>query len=224
MEHEFGRLLTDDEWNALASHTYVFAILPDSRVPIGELRSASQIGYTVRDEYLNWDGQKELRKAGKNDRFRWQGLEAVFVRPRGKNDEGHVVKKQRAPEIWVMSLLADRLRDGNLVNIEKPLLTRTEYRKLRNGTDADYDIVDIFEKNGQEPPIEMRGSSRNTSTGFERPMARMPKQISNTREATKGLSQSEVVTLLYIHEKQMKEMKEQVENMEKKMNGTKERV
>ncbi|KAH8425534.1 uncharacterized protein LDX57_003285 [Aspergillus melleus] len=151
-ENEFGRQLMDEEWDAFASHAYVFAILSDSGALIGELRS---------------------------------------------------------------------LKDGSLVKIDKPLLTRIEYRKLRNGKDADHDIVEFFEENGQEPLNEVRGSSGNTRTDFERPMVRMPKQISNIREATEPLSQSEVVNVLYVHEKQMKEMKGQMEKMEKAVNWAK---
>jgi hypothetical protein len=31
-------------------------------------------------------------------------------------------------------------------------MTRTEYRKLRCGVDGDYDIVDLYEKHGRNPP------------------------------------------------------------------------
>jgi hypothetical protein len=123
-----------------AKHAYLFAVLPDQNVPIGVLRSGSLLGQDARREYLAFRGKNEVRKYTTADEDRWQGLERVFVHSGTRH------------ETWVQPLLADRSATGQLEHIERPLMTRTEYRKLRCGVDGDYDIVDLYEKHGRNPP------------------------------------------------------------------------
>jgi hypothetical protein len=123
-----------------AKHAYLFAVLPDQNVPIGVLRSGSLLGQDAKREYLAFRGKNEVRKYTTADEDRWQGLERVFVHSGTRH------------ETWVQPLLADRSPTGQLEHIERPLMTRTEYRKLRCGVDGDYDIVDLYEKHGRNPP------------------------------------------------------------------------
>ncbi|GIJ86963.1 dnaJ (Hsp40), sub C, member 17 [Aspergillus pseudoviridinutans] len=146
-------------------YAYLFAVLPDQNVPIGVLRSGSLLGQEAKREYLAFRGKNEVRKYKTSDEDRWQELERVFVHTTGTRHE-----------TWVQPLLADRSATGQLEHIERPLMTRTEYRKLRCGIDGDYDIVDLYEKHGLNPPNHV--------------MARLPRDRSSKNKRSVPLLES----------------------------------
>ncbi|KAA8641405.1 hypothetical protein EYZ11_010860 [Aspergillus tanneri] len=119
---------------------YLFAVLPDESVPIGELRSGTRLGETAKKAYFGSSVVNEVRRHEEMDKEKWQELLAVFV---------HTTSARKVPEAWLMPLLAD----GS--GTQTPLMTRTEYRKLRNGVDAEYDIAQFYEKYGLTPPKYM---------------------------------------------------------------------
>lgn len=146
-------------------YAYLFAVLPDQNVPIGVLRSGSLLGQDAKRKYLAFQGKNEVRKYETSDEDRWQKLERVFVHTTGTRHE-----------TWVQPLLADRSATGQLEHIERPLMTRTEYRKLRCGIDGDYDIVALYEKHGLNPPNHV--------------MARLPRDRSSKNKSSVPLLES----------------------------------
>ncbi|KAI9039856.1 J domain-containing protein [Aspergillus affinis] len=137
-------------WQMSKQHegkAFLFAVLPDKDIPIGELRSGTKIGKDAMKGYLASDAVQEVCQVTENDQHRFLELEAVFAH----TSQGNT----RAPEIWVNMRLGDRSETGEELNVEKKIATRSSYRIVRSGVDADYDIVQFFEKYGRKPPAQL---------------------------------------------------------------------
>jgi urease gamma subunit len=116
-----------------------------------------------------------VRKHEGADKDRWQKLEQVFVHNAGSRHE-----------TWAKPLLADKSATGQLENITTPLMTRTEYLKLRGGIDGDYDIVQLYEEYEQIPPAHVvkrlpRGRQARTNQS-ERPLLETASQVQSRRQ------------------------------------------
>ncbi|KAI9036320.1 J domain-containing protein [Aspergillus affinis] len=138
-------------WVIGKNDAYLFAVLPNRDVPIGELRSGTLVGHDSKKAYLFSNAVNKLKSKGEEnpDRFQSRFQEAVAVFVHTSEPE------RRSPETWVMALMADS-SGKKLQNIEYALYTRSEFTSLRRGIDGGFDIAKIFADHGRIPPGRLR--------------------------------------------------------------------
>ncbi|KAL4887986.1 hypothetical protein BDV59DRAFT_206479 [Aspergillus ambiguus] len=136
-------------------YCWQFAILPDPTVSIGEIRSGTKLGKDSKQGYLQSGATNEVRKHVPSDKGRFKEVEAVFVHPSTRQ------------EIWVLFRLTGPDDE------ESCLMTRTEFTRLREGIDANYDIAQHFEENGMPVPSTVKKHL---------PAGRVPATFSATRQ------------------------------------------
>ncbi|CAK41194.1 hypothetical protein CBS115989_10118 [Aspergillus niger] len=129
---------------------YRVAVAKNDKIPIGELRPGAKVGHDSVDKYMASEGRIEktnLERDSENGRkYR---VRAVFKQDGPKNIT------------WV------GLQDKSKPEPSKPyLVTLTNYREIRRGIDADYDVRDLYREYNVPLPLHiskrLAGSSRST--------------------------------------------------------------
>ncbi|GCB28275.1 chaperone protein DnaJ [Aspergillus awamori] len=138
---------------------YRVAVLENDKIPIGELRAGAKVGHDSVDSYMASEGRIEMTRLERDpDNGRKYKVLAVFEHKGPK----HIT--------WV------GVKDTSNPEQSKPhLVTLTNYRDIRRGVDADYDVRDLYRKYRRPAPNHisknLAGYSKSTV-----PQAAEPKQ------------------------------------------------